>query len=59
MRLAKGVDGRLEGRGEGAPEEGEAQPHQALIRAELEGDELARVGGLGQADHEGVVGGRA
>ena len=57
--IGEGVDSCLEGRGECAPEEGEAKAHQTLIRAELEGDELARVGGLGQPDHEGVVGGRA
>src|SRR4030095_2339711 len=42
------VHSDLERRGERAAEEREAEAHRALIGAELQGDELARVGGRGQ-----------
>ena len=62
--LADGEPGELvhrglERRGEGAAEERQAEAHRALIGAELEGHELARVGRRGQAHHERVVGRRA
>jgi len=57
--IREGIDGSLQGRSEGAAEKGEAHTNQALVRAELQRDELARVGGLGQTDHQGIVGRRA
>ncbi len=49
----------LERRGERAAEERQAEAHRALIGPELQGDELARVRGRGQAHHERVVSRRA
>src|SRR5256886_842923 len=51
------VNRDLERSRERAAEEGQADAHQPLVGAQLEGDELARVGRGGQADHERVVGG--
>jgi len=49
----------LERRGERAAEERQPEAHRTLIGPELQGDELARVRGRGQAHHERVVGRRA
>src|SRR6185503_241865 len=45
----------LERRRERAAEEREPEPGQALVGAELDGDELARVGGGGQPHHQRVA----
>ena len=52
----EGVHRRLERRRQRGAEEREAETDQALVRPELEGDELARVGGGGEADDQRVVG---
>ena len=57
--LAQRLHRGLERGRERAAEERDADPGEPLIRAELERDELTRVGGRGKADDERVVGRRA
>ena len=58
-KLGERLHRGLERRRDGGPEEGEADAHETLVRPQLERDELAGVGGRGQADDERVIGGRA